>query len=115
MKYRTTKKAMKESYRKIYCAGNDSLQHLLKFHDPIAYSTRAEGWACDYYDINGILLSSGYAPIGKNIDYNLRSKYDDEARKILSNYDLEYEEKKKQIEILLNEFMEIVTKGGCKQ
>lgn len=63
IKYKTTKKAMKESYKTIIKIGYCDAQYLLKFENIIAYSTRVEGWSCDYYDIEGILISTGYAPI----------------------------------------------------
>lgn len=108
MRYKTTRKAMKESYDRIAKVGYCNLQHLLRFQEPFAYSTRVEGWACDYYDINGILISTGYNPIeGKRTkcSYNICRKYDDEAHKILCDYSLTQEEQKEKIDILLNEFI----------
>lgn len=117
MKYRVTKKEMKEDYgNKIYCVGNGDIQHLLSFVDPVAYSTRAEGWACDWYEINGICLCSGYAPIGKMVDYEIRRKYDEQAREIRNNWNLTWEEQKQEIDKLLIEFIEEITgkKGEVK-
>lgn len=84
-KYRTTRKAIKETYgaANVYSVGYANLQHMLKYINPFAYSTRAEGWACDYYDIGkGVVLSDGYAPIGKKIDYDVMRLFDDKAREI---------------------------------
>ena len=78
MKFKTTKKEMKENYDQILGIGYCNAQHLLKFENPIAYSTRSEGWACDYYDIDGILISTGYAPMdSRNVkkDYNTIISY----------------------------------------
>ena len=47
-----------------------------------AYSSRAEGWACDYYTIDNVLISTGYAPLeAKNTrkDYEVYKKYNDLA------------------------------------
>lgn len=111
-KYKTTKAAMKSEYDKIAMVGYCNAQNLLKFTEPFAYSTRAEGWACDYYDINGILISTGYAPIDSkrtHCDYSTVRKYDEQARTICSNYDLSYEQQKEQVTALLNDFIKEIT------
>lgn len=68
MKLKVTKKVIRDNFgdkyiiRLRYC----TLCNTLNFIDPFAYSTRAEGWACDYYDLgNGYCISSGYDAIGK--------------------------------------------------
>lgn len=112
MKYRTTKKAMRESYEKILGVSYCALQSLLRFTEPIAYSTRREGWACDYYDVDGVLISTGYAPLKSrctpHADYDLINAYEQKARKIFES-DLPYDERKKQINSLLHEFIEKVS------
>lgn len=113
IKYRATKKAMNEGYTHIIGIGAGDLQHLLKFEEPFAYSTRAEGWACDYYDIDGVLISTGYSPIRSKRTksyYQINQEYDEKARKIFDNYDLTYEERKEQIEALLHEYIKAVKK-----
>lgn len=56
-----------------YCA----LQTVLNYEQPFAYSVRREGWACDYYNIDGIVVSTGYAPHGKKeIPYEVCEKYE---------------------------------------
>lgn len=108
MKVKTTKKTIKEKYSTIIKVGYCNAEYLLKFENVLAYSTRSEGWACDYYDIDGILISTGYAPIdSKNAscNYDLVTKYEDKARKICCNYQLSWEEQKTQVKSLLNEFI----------
>lgn len=107
-KYRTTKKAMKESYNQIACVAYCNLQFLLKFKEPFAYSTRAEGWACDYYEVDGVLISTGYAPIDSKrtkCSYDICKKYDSEAEKVLCDYLLSNDEKKEKVNNLLHEFI----------
>lgn len=107
-KIKVTRKAMKEEYSKIIGIGYCNAQYLLKFEEPFAYSTRAEGWACDYYNINGVLISTGYSHIdSKNAktNYETTKKFEDKAREIACNYNLTYEEQKEQITSLLNEFV----------
>lgn len=84
-KYKITKKAVKELYgNKIISVGYCNLQNLLNGNDPFAYSSRVEGWACDYYEIpRGICISTGYSPIGKHIDYDFCRKYDEAASEII--------------------------------
>lgn len=105
MKYKTTKKNMKESYGKIIKVGYCDLQSLLQFEEPTAYSTRAEGWACDYYDIDGVLISTGYDPIGNiKADYKTVKEYEEKAREIIRNDEV-YEDKKIKVNELLKEFI----------
>lgn len=76
MKLKTTKKEIRQGYSKIIRVGYCDLQHLLTYRSPFAYSTRVEGWACDYYDVNGVCISTGYSPIGQKVDYDIIKKYD---------------------------------------
>ena len=108
MKLKATKRDVKARYNYIAKIGYCNAQHLLNYEEPFAYSERTEGWACDYYDIDGVLISTGYAPIeSKNTkcDYDTVRKYDEMAEKIAYNYDLKYEEQKVQVEDLLQQFI----------
>ena len=109
MKFKTTKKAMRENYSKIIGIGYCNAQHLLNFEEPIAYSTRAEGWACDYYVVNNVLISTGYAPIDGIRNYELVREYDQKAEKIQYDYSKTYEERKAEIYALLVECVNKIT------
>lgn len=88
-KYRTTKKAIRETYgtANIYKIGYANLQYLLKYTEPFAYSTRVEGWACDYYHVgNGIVLCDGYDPIGKKVDYDTLRLFDNKAKEVWDKF-----------------------------
>ena len=61
-KIKATKRDMKENYR-IIGIGYCDAQFLLQYHDAVAYSVRAEGWACDYYDVYNVVISTGYSYI----------------------------------------------------
>lgn len=114
MKFRATKKEMRNNYHYIIGIGYCAAQFLLKYEDPIAYSVRSEGWACDYYDIDGVLISTGYAPLeskNTNIDYDMIRDYDNRARKIAHDYTLAYEEREKQVKALLKELIEKAKKS----
>ena len=89
MKAKFTRKEIKENYNIIIEVGYCKLQNLLTYKQPFGYSTRAEGWACDYYELsNNICISTGYAPIikGKQPSREILKKYDDKARKLLDKY-----------------------------
>jgi hypothetical protein len=112
MKFKTTKKAIKEGYDKIVSCGYCNAQNLLKYSTPIAYSTRAEGWACDYFEINGVLISTGYAPLApKNTksNYNIIHEYDQRAYNIIKDTSLNYKEQESQINMLLKDFINAVS------
>jgi len=114
MKFKTTKRAIKEGYHKIISVSYCSLQYLLKGINPVAYSTRSEGWACDYYDVDGICICEGYSPISsqntKELSYDKIREYDQKAKDIAYNmgsgswYDIE-----PKLKDLLNEFVQECT------
>ena len=105
MKFETTLKDMRNSY---YCVkfGYCDLQHLLNFESPIAYNSGTYGWNCDFYDLhNGLCLSTGYRPIGKQLmSYKRAHEYDVKAQKILYDYSIDYEDRKAMIHDLFCEF-----------
>ena len=114
MKYKVTKKQVNADYDQILKVGYCDLQYLLRFSEPVAYSTRSEGWACDYYEVYGLLMSTGYAPIASknvNCDYNLIRSYNEKAREIYHKYSFKYEEQKEEIDKLLKEFIRKVKEG----
>jgi hypothetical protein len=105
MKKEVRESEIRKQYgKRIICVGYCHLQFLLKGTDPFAYSTRMEGWACDYYEIpRGICISTGYSPIGKHVDYDFLRKYDEAAREILSQYHI-WDEQKAKLDALLEDF-----------
>ena len=108
MKFKTTKKSIKENSYYIIKASYCLLQDLLSYENEFAYSTRTEGWACDYYDINGVIISTGYAPIESknvNVNYKMMKSYNDKAQHIRYNTKFKYETKKRKVQSLLNEFI----------
>jgi hypothetical protein len=98
----------------IISVGYCDMQHLLRYYNPIAYSTRREGWACDYYDINhnkehnNIIISTGYAPVdNKNtkFDYKVLREYENKAKSITYDNNIGWDEQKRLINELLNDFI----------
>lgn len=104
MSYQLTKKQVKENSPYLMAVGYCGMQHLLNFKSRFGYSSGVYGWSCDYYDVNGVTISTGYAPIGTHFnDYEVLKSYEQKAEAIQYNYNLSYEERKNQIEALLLE------------
>jgi hypothetical protein len=102
MKIQTTKKSFKGL--NVLHVGYCKLQHLLKHRQPFAYSVGVYGWACDYYQLNGFIVSTGYQPIGLHIDFAIIEAYEDNARAILENRSTDYETKRIQLDDLIADF-----------
>ena len=112
IKLKATKKEMREHYCYILSAGYCSMQSLLRERQPFAYSSWAYGWACDYYEIEGVLISEGYAPLScKNMkkDYEVIREYENKALEIDSLF-LPREERKAKKEALLKEMLNSLKK-----
>lgn len=110
MKFKTTKRAMRNGYHRIVSIGYCGAQHLLNYESPIAYNAGVYGWACDYYDIDGVLISTGYSPLAeKNMkrDYSIVRRYDKDAEKIIHDHDsgMTWEEKRGKVRGLLKAFI----------
>jgi hypothetical protein len=105
MKAKVTKSSVKQSFNNILSFGYCDIDYLTKYKNPFAYSCGVNGWACDYYDIEGVCLSTGYSPIGSDVDYKLLRKYELKAQKIVTNYDMKYDLKVKKVNKLLIEFI----------
>lgn len=110
MKFKTSKKAMKDYYGKnLYRVGYCNLQYLLYYKNANAYSCGVYGWSCDYYELEGICISTGYSPIGEYINYETTKKYNDKAREIVYS-NSPYEEVNEKINQLIDEFIQEIKK-----
>lgn len=111
MKFKTTQKAIKGGYSDVIRVGYCDLQYLLKFENPIAYTTRVEGWAADVYSVKNRAIVTGYAPFG-NIKppYSLVREYDDQARAIVEDWNTPQDVKREKIGVLLDAFIYEVSK-----
>jgi hypothetical protein len=110
MKFKTTRKAITNGYKTIVSIGYCNAQHLFRYEDPIAYTTRAEGWGADVYQVGSVAIVTGYAPFG-NIrpDYDLVRKYDREAEAICSSSSFDWNTAKVEARALLERFIKEVT------
>ena len=69
MKLKATKREIKEYNNYILRAGYCEMDYLLSYEEPFAYSAGVYGWSCDYYKIDNVVISTGYAPLdNKNIN-----------------------------------------------
>jgi hypothetical protein len=110
MKAQVTKKQIKENFNTILSIGYCDAQYLLYYKTPFAYSAGINGWSCDYFQIDNICISTGYAPIGNNIDYSLLKELEGKAQKIVHDYNLSSSDKEKQLNELIKELMDSVLK-----
>lgn len=104
MKLRATRKEMSQ-YHRIVQIGYCDAQYLLKYRSPFAYSAGVYGWNGDYYDVDGVLIATGYRslPDSKNTkcDYKLVREYEARAERAGSM---------EAVEAILKEFITTITK-----
>ena len=104
MKTKVTKTEVKNNFINIISIGYCDIQYLTYYKRPFSYSSGVYGWSCDYYDIENVCLSTGYSPIGKNVDYKLIKTYEAKAQKIVTDYNIDYKTKEKRVNKLILEF-----------
>lgn len=106
MKFKTTKKAIKENAYAVLSVGYCDLQYLLQFQKPIAYSSGQYGWQCDYYQFGNLWLATGYdTPNSQNIEeprYQEIRAIEAKARRIIET---DHKTKEKKINKLLDSFI----------
>ena len=107
MKLKTTKTAIKKGYYNIISIGYCDLQNLLSYKNAFAYNAGVYGWNCDFYDVDGVCISTGYRPlndVNTKFDYEIVRRYENEARSIKSDI-CDYETKVKLMNELLIKFV----------
>lgn len=113
MKYRTTRKAIINGCINIKCAGYCDLYHLLRNHEPSAYTCGVYGWNFDVYEVYGVTICTGYRGMPGERVKGIE-EYEKKARDIWAwENKMPYEEKREAVEKLLKEFCEL--NGGYKQ
>jgi len=106
-KAKVTNKWLKANFNIIkicYC----DLQHLLDYFKPMYYTCGIYGWNCDVYviDYNNVICTGYRTPEGNiKFNYSIVRKYEEEAMKLYYNNNMDYQEKKRQAEKLLNDFI----------
>ena len=95
MKFKTTNKAIKENYSKIVRIGYCDLQTLLRGLEPFAYNCGVYGWNADFYNLDGVIICTGYRSlIGESIPHEIIKKYELKARNLSLKYNIWTESKK---------------------
>ena len=110
MKARISKREMQRAYgKRLINIGNGVMSSVFRFKPANYYSVRREGWACDYWEIDGLCFCDGDAPIGNELMvYAERKEWADAADRIM-NERIDYEAKVKKVNHLLKDFI-----GTCK-
>lgn len=117
MKYKTTKKEVKSNYRSIIRLGAVELYYLLKFTEPVAYTSGVYGWNADIYDLGNVAIVTGYRSFGNiSPDYDIVEKYNKLGKEIYEekhnpskDWNEEREEQEKRLNQLIQKFIEEVT------
>jgi len=106
MKLQTTKKQIKQGFSTILSIPYCDAQNLLKCKNPFAYSAGVYGWSCDYYEVGGVCISTGYSPIGIPVDYKLLRELEKKAEELSGDYSIEYSDLCKQLDELIKELID---------
>lgn len=83
MKLKATKKSIRDNSYRILSIGYCDAQRLLSNESAFAYSAGLYGWDCDYYDVDGVTVSTGYRPLNSykmKDDYKLVGEYENKAK-----------------------------------
>tara|TARA_R100001230_G_C5646273_1_gene151854 strand:+ start:526 stop:921 length:396 start_codon:yes stop_codon:yes gene_type:complete len=116
VKIKTTKKQIRDNVHpdNLFSVGYCDLQHLLRFENAFAYSCGVNGWSCDYYEFEHnnqkYVISTGYSPIGKRIDYKTTKTFDDLASQMNQMNSTTYEKRVNAYKNLLGYFLDKITK-----
>lgn len=115
MKFKTTRKSVMANGGTIISVGYCNLQSLLRNVDPTAYTSGVYGWNADIYYIDGLTIVTGYRPFGNYSNYDLVHEYEEKARKIATDYNIDWETRKNEVNKLLDEFInKIITLATAK-
>ena len=107
-KYKTSMKAIKENNSKVINIGYCAAQNLLRFNESTAYSSGTYGWNCNFHQIDkNTVIATGYR-VGKLVNYTIVEKYDNLAAEIISNKNISWDDKKSQVNELLEKFIKEV-------
>lgn len=108
MKFKTTKKEIKNNYENVISVPYCGLQSLLKCESPVAYTVRVEGWGADIYAFGNTAIATGYAPFG-NIrpSYEVNQRYEKRAREITDGI-YNWQERKALLFELIKEYIKEV-------
>ena len=110
MKLKTTNKQIRANFYKVLSIGYCDVQYLLQYKRPFAYTCGVYGWNADFYEIGNFCISTGYRPIGEDVNYNLLMELEKQAKNICLNYELNTETKETQLDELINKLINSLNK-----
>ena len=105
MKIKTTRKSIVDNYpaNRIISVGYCGLANLLSVAEPIAYTCGVYGWNFDVYNVDGLIICTGYRGMpGRRA--NGEREFEEKARAIRNNYSMPYDERVSSLKELLSEF-----------
>ena len=104
MKNKVTRKYINMIFDDIFSVGYCGCQFLLWDISPFAYNSGVYGWNCDYYNIGGVIICTGYRPHGRSTT-GKTAEYEKMAYDIYHNYELSYDERIEKIRGIRNEWI----------
>lgn len=117
MKFKTTTRELKQGIPVLYLysTGYETLNYLLNYIEPVAYSSGVYGWNYDVYKLSGgYYICTGYRGMkGHYIPYAITKQYNDEARKIILS-DRTTDEKISEVNKLISEFTKAIKQDALK-
>ena len=112
MKFKTTAKALRDGYARIYSCGYCDLQNLFRHTSPTAYTCGVYGWNFDVYVIDGVAITTGYrGMVGERIPSELISKYESKAKKAIEKAAFNYDKTNAALEKLRTKFIKELTEA----
>lgn len=83
IKARVTFREVREGFCNVYSVHYCGIQDIEQYLPCYFYSCGIYGWNCDYYVVSGsTVISTGYRPIGKDLNYDVVEKYNTEFSKL---------------------------------
>ena len=111
MEFITTKRAVINHFDITAEIPFGHFQHLLNYQRPEARTEGIYGVNAYIYDFGDVAIVTGSRPYGNyKMAWNLINEYEDKAKAINNNRTLEYEERKNQVNALLNEVIKFIKK-----
>lgn len=103
MKIKTTRKEIMKGF---FCfkVGYCALTNLLRFKQPMAYTSGVNGWNADVYAVSESAIVTGYRPFGQHVPYVIVEKYDNYAQEVLRS-DKTREEKEAILDKAITDFV----------
>lgn len=113
-KTKTTMKAIRNNWRKVFCCDYCDLQYIMNGKEPTYYNAGVYGWNCDIYTdfSRDIAITTGYRNMtGKMIPEEIIEKYSKVAKNIMADMRMaDYNDIKKAFEENRERFFEELNK-----